>query len=99
MNRKLLQKAFKCIVSPFRRLLVSILQEIAYYALPAQPSWFVYQSPLSLAHVCKIWRIGVLGFSPLWKELYLEMQLVWHDETVLSTLASQINMWFSRNIR
>ncbi|KAF9533743.1 hypothetical protein CPB83DRAFT_407325 [Crepidotus variabilis] len=83
-------------LSVFRRVPVEILQEISIYATPSQPSLVTDQAPVSLAHVCRIWRKAVLGLPVLWKELYLEIDLHIPNDWAMHKYQCMVRNWYRR---
>ncbi|KAF9523323.1 hypothetical protein CPB83DRAFT_910756 [Crepidotus variabilis] len=86
----------KNIVSAFRRLPLDILQEIAFHARPTQPSesYDPAMAPLQLAHVCRIWRLAVFGFPPLWRVLSISVDLRRISKASIEPYAVMIREWF-----
>ncbi|CAA7266715.1 unnamed protein product [Cyclocybe aegerita] len=81
------------LIPPICRVPLEILQEIALYCLPLQPTLTLRDAPLSLSHVSRDWRRAVLSLPGMWSELYLE---VYNAENRHDSLIPVILEWFGR---
>ncbi|KAF9523322.1 hypothetical protein CPB83DRAFT_694379 [Crepidotus variabilis] len=84
------------ILSVFRHVPAEILQEIAGYAQPHQPSFDTSQAQMSLAHVCRSWRRAVFHLPTLWKVLYLVVDLRKRPGWPMKRYIQMVQSWYQR---
>ncbi|KAJ3560144.1 hypothetical protein NP233_g11028 [Leucocoprinus birnbaumii] len=94
---------YKGMLSPFRRLIPDILQEIFYHCLPTSHNAVISnrEAPLLLGEVCRHWRDVSRSTPRLWSSIHITLPALTPYDPAHpnsnSTLLSAASSWLSRS--